>query len=77
MNSKSVHDIDGCVRKIGRFEVTARVWENSGKRRIYFSLDMSSGQACFCLDEEVFIKCKNRVGARFEWAIKEAFSLPV
>jgi hypothetical protein len=60
--------------QIGRFEVTAKEWKNYGKHRIYFSLD-EGGQACYDVQEERFIKCKNRVGARFEHAIKEEFEI--
>ncbi len=66
--------IDGQSRQIGRFTVTAKEWKKSNQHRIYFSFD-SSAQACYDMNEEVFIKCRGRVGARMEHAIKEVFKL--
>jgi hypothetical protein len=60
--------------EIGRFTVTAKKWENYGKHRIYFTLS-GGGQACYDVLEKCFIKCRGRVGARFEAAIKETFEL--
>ena len=66
---------------IGRFEVEAKEWSNYGKSRIYFTLIENGNrgknmpQACWDNDEKCFIKCRNRVNARWEHAIKEAFEL--
>lgn len=64
--------VDGHTHKIGRFQVTGKEWKRGETHRIYFSLD-NGGQACYDMNEQVFIKCRSRVGARFEHAIKEAF----
>ncbi len=67
--------------KIGRFEIESNKWENYGKSRIYFTLIENGNrgnnmpQACWSNDEGHFIKCKGRVNARFENAIKEEFGL--
>jgi hypothetical protein len=60
--------------EIGRFTVEAQEWKNHGKHRIYFTLS-EGGKACYDVIEKRFIKCRNRVGARFEHAIKIAFEL--
>lgn len=66
--------VDGHTHKIGRFTVIAKEWKKGNQHRVYFSLD-TSAQACYDMNEGVFIKCRGRVGARFEHAIKEAFNL--
>lgn len=66
--------IDGHTQQIGRFTVAAKEWKKGNQHRIYFSLD-TSARACYDMNEEVFIKCRGRVGARMEHAIREAFGL--
>jgi len=69
------------TKTIGRFEIEAKEWTNHGKSRICFTLiengnrGKSMPQACWSNDESRFVKCKNRVNARWEHAIKEAFEL--
>ncbi len=61
-------------QKIGRFTVSAKEWKKGNQHRIYFKVD-SSTQACYDANKKQFIKCSNRVDARFEHAIHEAFNL--
>ncbi len=68
-------------KEIGRFTVVPNEWSKPGISRIYFTLQeygrsgRNNGQACYDVLNEKFIKCRNRVGAAWEHAIKEAFEL--
>ena len=67
--------------EIGRFTVVPSEWNKPGVSRIYFVLQeygksgRNNGQACYDVLNERFIKCRNRVGAAWEHAIKEEFEL--
>ncbi len=67
-------------RKIGRFIVEVKEWGLAGGR-IYFTLlengrsGRNNAQACWDIQSEQFIKCRNQVDARWEHAIKKAFEL--
>ncbi len=69
-------------KKIGRFTVDAKEWDKPGISRIYFAIKgygegtgRFSAQACYDVLGKQFIKCQNRVNARWEHTIKEVFEL--
>ncbi len=68
-------------KEIGRFTVIPNEWVKPGFYRIYFTLQeygkssRNNGQACYDVLNNEFIKCRNRVGAAWENAIKKAFEL--
>jgi len=61
------------VRGGGQVEVTGRLWEKHGKRRMYFS--GNGGNACWDLVEKKWIKCHLEFGPIFEMEIAKAFEL--
>ncbi len=68
-------------REVGKFTVVSSELNKPGISQIYFTFQeygksrYDSGQALYDVLNKQFIECRNRVGAAWEFAIKEAFEL--